>query len=239
MQPQIKRYAEDTEGLQRSLFITTIFVVVGMALYLYTVATVKEQVIREVPAPSSGELRHPRAEQALVVRRKPGLPHRADGPEHAGAYYAIYVLNDAQYIAWNAVAQAVGTFAIAAFIPTIVRSMGKRNGYIVPGRGSWPAPSSRTPRPRCRRSPSSSWALGSAASTPHVGLEADTVEYGEWKTGIRTEGTTYALFSFTRKMGQAPGGAAGAFTLGLVAFNSQAATEGAPQAASTVDGIQF
>ena len=45
-------------------------------------------------------------------------------------------------------------------------------------------------------------------------LEADTVEYGEWKTGIRTEGTTYALFSFTRKMGQAIGGAAGAYALG-------------------------
>ena len=31
-------------------------------------------------------------------------------------------------------------------------------------------------------------------------LEADTVEYGEWRTGSRTEGTTYAVFSFTRKM---------------------------------------
>ena len=70
-------------------------------------------------------------------------------------------------------------------------------------------------------------------------LEADTVEYGEWKSGVRTEGTTYALFSFTRKMGQALGGAAGAYALGWVAFNSQAATEGTPQSASTVDGIQF
>jgi glucuronide carrier protein len=59
-------------------------------------------------------------------------------------------------------------------------------------------------------------------------LEADTVEYGEWKTGIRTEGTTYALFSFTRKMGQAIGGAAGAYALGLVAFSSQAAKDGTP-----------
>jgi glucuronide carrier protein len=46
-------------------------------------------------------------------------------------------------------------------------------------------------------------------------LEADTVEFGEWKTGIRTEGTAYALFSFTRKMGQALGGAAAAYTIGL------------------------
>ena len=51
-------------------------------------------------------------------------------------------------------------------------------------------------------------------------LEADTVEYGEWKTGVRTEGTTYALFSFTRKLGQAFGGAAAAFTLGLGGYIS-------------------
>ncbi len=31
------------------------------------------------------------------------------------------------------------------------------------------------------------------------GLEADTVEYGEWKTGRRAEGATYALFSFTAR----------------------------------------
>ena len=70
-------------------------------------------------------------------------------------------------------------------------------------------------------------------------LEADTVEYGEWKTGIRTEGTTYALFSFTRKMGQAIGGAAGAYALGIVAFNSQWAKDGTPQAPETVAGIQL
>ena len=41
-------------------------------------------------------------------------------------------------------------------------------------------------------------------------LEADTVEYGEWKTGQRAEGATYAIFSFTRKITQSIGGAAGA-----------------------------
>ena len=46
-------------------------------------------------------------------------------------------------------------------------------------------------------------------------LEADTVEYGEWKTGQRTEGATYAIFSFTRKITQSIGGALGAFALAL------------------------
>ena len=46
-------------------------------------------------------------------------------------------------------------------------------------------------------------------------LEADTVEYGEWQTGQRTEGATYAIFSFTRKITQSIGGALGAFALAL------------------------
>ncbi|XNM46915.1 MFS transporter [Escherichia coli] len=33
-------------------------------------------------------------------------------------------------------------------------------------------------------------------------LEADTVEYGEYLTGVRIEGLTYSLFSFTRKCGR-------------------------------------
>ena len=46
-------------------------------------------------------------------------------------------------------------------------------------------------------------------------LEADTVEYGEFKTGIRTEGATYAAFSFTRKVGQAVGAAIASYAPGL------------------------
>lgn len=56
-------------------------------------------------------------------------------------------------------------------------------------------------------------------------LEADTVEYGEWKTGIRTEGITYALFSFTRKTGQAVGGALAAFALAWGGYAAGAAQQ--------------
>ena len=49
-------------------------------------------------------------------------------------------------------------------------------------------------------------------------LEADTVEYGEYLTGVRTEGLTYSLFSFPRKCGQASGGSIPAFILGLSGY---------------------
>ncbi|WP_127131021.1 glycoside-pentoside-hexuronide (GPH):cation symporter [Georgenia sp. SYP-B2076] len=245
--PQIKRFDGDPEGLQRSLTITTaIFVVVGMALYLYTIANVREQVQRDVAAPSMresfGTLLHNKPLLWLCVGSLLFLTGlTAIGT--LGPYYAIYVLKDPQYIAWNAVAQAAGTFLVASFIPTIVRRFGKRNGYIglglvgvVAGTGLAFAPPS-TPV----LAVVSFFLLGigmGGVNTLMWALEADTVEYGEWKTGIRTEGTTYALFSFTRKMGQAIGGAAGAYTLGIVAFSSQLAAEGTPQAAETITGIQ-
>jgi glucuronide carrier protein len=246
--PQIKRFEGNADGLQRSLFITTaIFVVVGMALYLYTVATVKEQVHRRIAAPSLkesiGTLFHNKPLLWLCVGSFAFLTGLI-ALSTLSAYYAIYVLDDAQYIAWNAVAQTVGTFVVAALIPAVVRTIGKRNGYIVLGLVgvigaailSFASPS--IPALAVLGFFVIGFGMG-GVNTLMWALEADTVEYGEWRTGVRTEGTTYAMFSFTRKMGQAVGGAAGAYTLGLVAFNSRAATEGGPQTAETVDGIQF
>jgi glucuronide carrier protein len=46
-------------------------------------------------------------------------------------------------------------------------------------------------------------------------IQPDTVDYGEWKTGIRGEGSAYSVLSFTRKVGQGVGGAAASFTIGL------------------------
>lgn len=246
--PQIERFADDADALQRSLFLTTaIFVVVGMVLYLFTVATVKEQVHRDVATPTLKE------SFGTLVHNKPLLWLCAGSLAFLtgltalstlAAYYAIYVLNDTQYIAWNQVAQTVGTFLVAAFIPRIVRRFDKRNGYIALGVVGVLAGVLLAFAP-----PAAPIVAVFAFFLTGIGmggvntlmwaLEADTVEYGEWKTHVRTEGTTYALFSFTRKMGQALGGAAGAYALGLVAFDSRAATAGQAQTQSTVDGIQL
>jgi len=42
---------------------------------------------------------------------------------------------------------------------------------------------------------------------------ADTVEYGEWKTGIRGEGIIFSTFGITNKLGYALGGSLAAFLL--------------------------
>jgi glucuronide carrier protein len=68
-------------------------------------------------------------------------------------------------------------------------------------------------------------------------LEADTVEYGEWKTHIRTEGATYAAFSFTRKVGQAAGASLAGAALGYYGYVSAVDGVQQPQSQETLDGI--
>ena len=49
-------------------------------------------------------------------------------------------------------------------------------------------------------------------------LMADAMDYGEWKTGVREEGTTYALHSFFRKLAQGIGPSLGLMVAGALGF---------------------
>jgi glucuronide carrier protein len=157
-----------------------------------------------------------------------------------GIYYARDVLGNANYYIVQTITQTAGTFLVAAYVPHIVRTVGKKQGYIVlaaigiaGGVGLALAPAS---------APVVAFffffviGIGmGGVNTLMWALEADTVEYGEWKTGIRTEGITYALFSFTRKQGQAIGGAAAAYTIGIGGYIADSAS----QPDSAVTAIRF
>ena len=49
-------------------------------------------------------------------------------------------------------------------------------------------------------------------------MVADTVEYGEWKSGIRSEALTYSAFTWFRKLSQAIAGFVPGVVLALVAY---------------------
>ena len=61
----------------------------------------------------------------------------------------------------------------------------------------------------------------------------DCIDYQEYLTGTREDGTIYSIYSFSRKVGQAVAGGIGGFALAAVGYN---AAIGA-QTASTLDGI--
>lgn len=69
----------------------------------------------------------------------------------------------------------------------------------------------------------------------YYAMATDTIEYGEWKTGVRIEGLTYSTSSFTVKIGSGLGTAALSIALAIGGYSAQAQK----QTASTVSAIQF
>ncbi|GAB3071240.1 glycoside-pentoside-hexuronide (GPH):cation symporter [Salinicoccus sesuvii] len=56
-------------------------------------------------------------------------------------------------------------------------------------------------------------------------LVADTIDYGEWKSGVRATGLLYSGSTFASKFGMGIGGAAGAWLLALGSYDPSAAVQ--------------
>ena len=218
--PQI----EGSDDLQRSLTITTsIFLVVGMALYLFTFFTSREQVQHD----EAKVTLHQAAEtvkqnRPLVLLCLSGLVFLTGwySLQTVAIYYARDVLGDANLYIVITIVQTAGVFAAAALIPRLVGTIGKKRAYlvfgvvaIVGGLGVGFAPAS-IPAIAIAFFGVLGIGLG-GVNTLMFALAADTVEFGEWRTGFRIEGGIYSVFSFTRKVGQGVGAAVAAFVIGI------------------------
>jgi len=73
----------------------------------------------------------------------------------------------------------------------------------------------------------------SALSTLGWSMIPDTVEYGEWKSGVRSEGIVYAVFSFSQKLATALAGVFVAIILEVTKYAPQASV----QSTKTLNGI--
>lgn len=65
----------------------------------------------------------------------------------------------------------------------------------------------------------------------------DIIDYQEVKTGNRDDGTVYAIYSFSRKLGQAIAGGISGFALTMVGYVSSTAGEVVQQSQKALDGI--
>ncbi len=229
--PQI----EHSDDLQGSLTITTlVFAAIGLVLYVVCFATSREAVRRRAPTVGVRQ-----TAQMLRTNRPLVLLCAATALFLVGmfalitvaVYYARDVLGNADLYIVMTVVQTAALVAAAAVVPVAVARVGKKRAYLLAGTIAIIA------------------AIGFAlapASTPVIGIvcygfiglgfgainalvfafRADTVDFGEWKSGIRAEGASYSVLSFTRKVGQAVGGGAAAYTLGLGGYVSGAAVQG-------------
>ena len=66
-------------------------------------------------------------------------------------------------------------------------------------------------------------------------MTADVVDYGEWKTGVRSEGLVNSCTSFGMKVGIGLGSAVGSWILALGGYDGTAAV----QSASALGAIRF
>jgi len=234
--PQI----EGSDDLQRSLTITVIVIaVVGVALYLWCFLSTRETVARSTQKVSlKGTLSMMRQNRPLILLCSASLLFLTGmfSLQAVGVYYARDVLGDAGYYIVLTTVQTVGMILAALAVPNAVEALGKRRAYlasgviaVVGGIGVAMAPGS-VPAIGITAFGVLGFGMG-AINTLVFALQADTVDYGEWKSGVRAEGSNYAVLSFTRKTGQGVGGAAAAYTIGLGGYVSGA--ESQPDGAET------
>ena len=226
--PQI----EGSDDLQRSLTITTIaLAVIGTALYLAAFLTSRERVAHSTQTPTLREtFQSAKQNKALLVLCGSSVVFLVGwfSLQTVTVYYARDVLGSADYYIVLTVVQTAGVFAAALLVPRLVPRLGKRRVYqalgaiaVVSGLAVAFAHSSI---PAIAIVAFACFGIGlGGVNTVSFALQSDTVEYGEWKTGSRTEGATYSIFSFTRKVGQAIGAAAASYTIGLGGYVEGAA----------------
>lgn len=70
------------------------------------------------------------------------------------------------------------------------------------------------------------------------GLVGEAIDYNEYVTGKRTEGSIYGTFNLTRRIGQTIGNSAAVLMLGWIGYNTALADQGLTQAPGTILGIK-
>ena len=152
------------------------------------------------------------------------------GAQTVGIYYAKDVLGNTNLFIVITVAQTAGMIIAALAVPRAVGAVGKKAIYLAAGSLCVAAGAG------IALSPASLPALG-IASFGVLGLGtgaiivvlyamvADTVDYGEWNSGVRAEGLNYAVFSFTSKVGLGVGGAIAAYTISIGGYTAKSPTQ--------------
>lgn len=145
-------------------------------------------------------------------------------------YYARDVLGHADLYIVLTVVSTVGMVLASALVPKAVDTIGKKHAYLLAGGiavasavGFAVAPGS-APVVGIVCYGVLGVGLGTI-NTLIFALQADTVGYGEWNSGIRAEGGSYSVLSFIRKTGQGIGGAVAAYTIGLGGYIATAKTQ--------------
>lgn len=154
-------------------------------------------------------------------------------------YYFKYVAGDpglgTAFFLWMLPANLAGT----VLAPALAARLGKRNVFIFGSAVVALLYLARHLLPTDARVPFIALSMIASfgqmlCSISQWAMLPDTVEYGHLRTGIRSEGIPFALFSFTQKLGMAAGGAAAVLVMQWTGYAANQA-----QSASALNGIRW
>ena len=220
--------------VQRSLtIITAVFALIGIAMYVWCFYTARETVTRtEAKVTLRETVSMMRSNRPLILLCASSLLYLTGmfSLQTVGVFYARDVLDNPDLYIVMTVVQTVGMIVASVLVPGASATIGKKRTYIVfgtvaavSGLAVATAPGSV---PAVGLTAFGVLGLGlGAVNTLIFALQADTVDFGEWSSGIRAEGSSYAVISFTRKAGQGIGGAVAAYTIGLGGYVSGASVQ--------------
>lgn len=137
-------------------------------------------------------------------------------------YFAEYNLGHVELMAYMNFIIIGSSLVGVLFLPKLVQRFGKKKTAIAGMLISVVADSINFV------SPSNVYIFTILASISFIGISipngitwafvSDIIDYGEWKSGERREGTTYSLFNFSRKLAQALSGFLSGIGLALIGY---------------------
>lgn len=71
------------------------------------------------------------------------------------------------------------------------------------------------------------------------GLVAEAIDYNEYRTGKRSEGTIYGFFSLSRRIGGTVTGSLTVLLIAAIGYDASLTKQGLPQSAFTISGIEI
>jgi GPH family glycoside/pentoside/hexuronide:cation symporter len=157
------------------------------------------------------------------------------------AFYCQYTLGDLSILPYMGFFSIGCIYLGVAVVPLLVRRFGKKAVFIT-GAAIWGAADLLG---YLLVHDTLSFILFACAAffgsslinTLNWAFVSDAVEYGEWKTGIRAEGTVYSAFTFFRKISQAVAGFIPGLVLALVGYVPNALQT--PEAIRGINGLMF
>ena len=242
--PLVKFFGNDSAAWQKTFLI---YGIVAIIFFLIVFFSTKEAVTEEAKKAGSEEkVNIPQALKSLVKNKYWMillaiffLNSVVNAFIGVNVYYAQYIMNDDSLVGNLSIFQNIASFAAFAVCTVIIRKVGKQkiaiSGVLISFIGYAMVLVNPTSYAVLYTAAIIKGVGNAALSGVMYGMLADTVEYNDWKSGIRAEGLVFSANSIGQKVGSGIGSAVLGWVLAAFGFVSSSAS----QPASAISGIRM